>query len=118
MHTPADHIYQEAHLTPMTVDRINQLTQRARALPPSGDQTHVLVEDGEDPWVISHQGSFYYCTVDRLKQKILVARFGSLKEMATSPLDYYAATSHADLVATFKRVIDKSCPPAQFWGGR
>jgi GH43 family beta-xylosidase len=82
MHTPDDHTYQEAQLTPMTVEKINVLTQKARALPPSGDQTHVLVADGEDPWVISHGAHFYYCTVDRLKQRILVSRFTELKEMA------------------------------------
>ncbi len=81
-----DHIYQEAHLSPMTVDEINEMTRRARALPPSGDQAHVLVPDGEDPWVISHAGSLYYCTVDRLKQKILVSRFTRLEEMATAEL--------------------------------
>jgi GH43 family beta-xylosidase len=77
-----EHIYQEAHLSPMTVEAINRMTQRARSLPPSGDQTHVLVEDGEDPWVISKDGYLYYCTVDRLKQKILLSRFRTLKEMA------------------------------------
>jgi GH43 family beta-xylosidase len=86
MYTPDDHIYQEVHLTPMTVDEINVMTKKARALPPSGDQTHVLVADGEDPWVISHGGNYYYCTVDRLKQKILVSRFTQLKEMAEAPL--------------------------------
>jgi GH43 family beta-xylosidase len=86
MHTPDDHIYQEAQLSPMTVAEINQLTARARALPPSGDQTHVLVPDGEDPWVIAHQGHLYYCTVDRQKQKILVAKFSKLSEMASAEL--------------------------------
>jgi GH43 family beta-xylosidase len=86
MYTPDKHIYQEAHIKPMTVDEINVMTQRARALPPSGDQTHVLVADGEDPWVISHEGSFYYCTVDRLKQRILVSRFTDLKKIATAQL--------------------------------
>ncbi len=86
MHTPNEHIYQEAQLSPMTVDEINVMTNRARALPPSGDQTHVLVPDGEDPWVISHEGSLYYCTVDRLKQKILVSKFSALQEMAEAPL--------------------------------
>jgi GH43 family beta-xylosidase len=73
-------------LQPMTVEQINLLTARARALPPSGDQTHVLVAEGEDPWVISHAGNFYYCTVDRSKRKILVSRFDSLKAMANAPL--------------------------------
>ena len=73
-------------LRPMTVEEINVLTARARTLPPSGDQTHVLVADGEDPWVTSHQGSYYYCTVDRPKQKILVSKFESLKDMTTAPL--------------------------------
>ncbi|UOG76266.1 glycoside hydrolase family 43 protein [Hymenobacter tibetensis] len=86
MHTPDDHLYQEAFLAPMTVAEINERTKKARALPPSGDQTHVLVEDGEDPWVISHDGSLYYCTVDRLKQKILVSTFSTLAEMATAEL--------------------------------
>ena len=86
MHIPDDHIYQEAQLAPMTVAEINALTQAARALPPSGDQTHVLVPDGEDPWVISHEGQLYYCTVDRLKQKILVGRFSRLADMATAEL--------------------------------
>jgi hypothetical protein len=35
MHTPDDHIYQEAQLAPMTVAEINKLTARARALPPA-----------------------------------------------------------------------------------
>jgi GH43 family beta-xylosidase len=70
----------------MTVDEINVLTQRAKSLPPSGDQTHVLVDDGEDPWVISHEGNFYYCTVDRPKQKILISRFSKLEDMATARL--------------------------------
>src|SRR4028118_89204 len=86
MYTPENHIYQEAHLTPMTVEAINIMTQRARALPPSGDQTHVLVEDGEDPWVISHQDFFYYCTVDRAKKKILISKFSRLEEMASAEL--------------------------------
>lgn len=73
-------------LQPMTVAEINVLTVRARALPPSGDQTHVLIADGEDPWVVSHRGVYYYCTVDRLKRKILVSKFDSLKEMALAPL--------------------------------
>ncbi len=86
MHTPDDHFYQEAQLAPMTVAEINKLTARARALPPGGDQTHVLVPDGEDPWVIADQGHLYYCTVDRQKQKILVARFSKLSEMASAEL--------------------------------
>lgn len=86
MHIPDDHIYQEAHLAPMTVAEINKLTAAARALPPSGDQTHVLVADGEDPWVVTHGGQLYYCTVDRLKRKILVARFAELAEMASAEL--------------------------------
>jgi hypothetical protein len=84
--TMQDHIYQEAHLSPMTVAEINGMTQRARALPPSGDQTHVLVPDGEDPWVISEGGSFYYCTVDRAKRQILVSRFGALDTMKDAEL--------------------------------
>ncbi|TGD82703.1 glycoside hydrolase family 43 protein [Hymenobacter wooponensis] len=86
MYTPDDHIYQEAQLAPMTVAEINELTRKARALPPSGDQTHVLVPDGEDPWVIAHEGHLYYCTVDRLKQKILVGKFDRLAEMASAEL--------------------------------
>ena len=86
MDTPNEHIYQEAHLSPMTVEAINELTRKARALPPSGDQTHVLVADGEDPWVIAHGEALYYCTVDRAKQKILVGRFTHLQEMATAEL--------------------------------
>src|SRR3712207_6099717 len=81
-----EHLYQEAHLKPMTVEEINVLTKRARSLPPSGDQAHVLVEDGEDPWVIAHQGYFYYCTVDRPKQKILLSKFSQLEEMAKAQL--------------------------------
>lgn len=73
-------------LQPMTVEEIKVLTARARAFSPSGDQSHVLVADGEDPWVISHEGSFYYCTVDRPKRKILVSKFDSLEDMATAPL--------------------------------
>jgi len=72
-------------LKPMTVDEINVMTARARSLPPGGDQTHVLVGDGEDPWVVSHDGHFYYCTVDRPKRKILVSRFDDLREMADAP---------------------------------
>jgi GH43 family beta-xylosidase len=86
MHIPDDHIYQEAQLAPMTVAEINELTRKARALPPSGDQTHVLVSDGEDPWVIAHEDHLYYCTVDRLKQKILIGKFGRLTEMASAEL--------------------------------
>ncbi|GGF26922.1 glycoside hydrolase family 43 protein [Hymenobacter cavernae] len=86
MHTPDDHIHQEAQLAPMTVAEINKLTERGRALPPSGDQTHVLVADGEDPWVITYQGHLYYCTVDRTKQKIMVAKFSELQEMAQAEL--------------------------------
>ena len=73
-------------LQPMTVDEIKKLTAHARALPPSGDQSHVLIADGEDPWVVSHQDIYYYCTVDRQKRKILVSKFNSLKQMATAPL--------------------------------
>ncbi|PJJ60041.1 glycoside hydrolase family 43 protein [Hymenobacter chitinivorans] len=87
MSTPDDdHIYQEAQLAPMTVAEINELTRAARAQPPSADQTHVLVPDGEDPWVISHEGQLYYCTVDRLKRKILVAKFSRLQDMAAAEL--------------------------------
>lgn len=78
--------YQEENLSPMTVEEINVLTARARYLPPSGDQTNVLVKDGEDPWVISRGSHFYYCTVDRLKQRILISRFDRLEEMATAEL--------------------------------
>jgi GH43 family beta-xylosidase len=73
-------------LKPMTVEEINAMTARARALAPSGDQTHVIVADGEDPWVISHKGSYYYCTVDRLKKKILISKCDSLNKMGTAPL--------------------------------
>jgi hypothetical protein len=31
MHTPNNHIYQEIHLSPMTVTEINELTKAARA---------------------------------------------------------------------------------------
>ncbi|OON68870.1 glycoside hydrolase family 43 protein [Hymenobacter sp. CRA2] len=86
MHTPDDHIYQEAQLAPMTVAEINELTARARALPPSGDQAHVLVPDGEDPWVVARDEQLYYCTVDREKRRILVSRFGELRDMATAEL--------------------------------
>jgi GH43 family beta-xylosidase len=72
-------------LQPMTVEEIKRLTTRAKALPPSGDQTHVLVADGEDPWVISHQDNYYYCTVDRPKRKILVSKFDSLKDITAAP---------------------------------
>jgi GH43 family beta-xylosidase len=82
----SDHIYQQIHLTPMTVEEINGKTRRARALPPSGDQTHVLVPDGEDPWVIAHEGQFYYCTVDRAKRKIMVSQFARLEDMAGAEL--------------------------------
>jgi GH43 family beta-xylosidase len=96
MHIPDDHIYQEAHLTPMAVDQIHEMTRRARALPPSGDQTHVLVDDGEDPWVVSHEGSFYYCTVDRLKHKVLISKFNRLHDMATAePLQVWPASHGA-----------------------
>ena len=80
------HLYQEVKLTPMTVEQVNIITEKARKLPPSGDQTHVLVADGEDPWVISHEDNLYYCTVDRKKIKILVSKFSRLDEMATAPL--------------------------------
>lgn len=70
----------------MTVEEINVLTARARALPPTADQTHVLIADGEDPWVISHEANLYYCTVDRAKRKILVSKFTSLTDMANAPL--------------------------------
>ena len=83
---PSEQRFHEEMLTAMTVEKINVLTRRARSLPPSGDQTHVIVEDGEDPWVISHNNQLYYCTVDRLKKKILVSKFDELKEMASAPL--------------------------------
>jgi GH43 family beta-xylosidase len=73
-------------LKPITVDEINVLTERARRLPPSGDQSHVIVEDGEDPWIIAHGNDFLYCTVDRRKRKILVSRFKELKEAASAEL--------------------------------
>jgi len=74
-------------LKPMTVDEINVMTKRARALPPSGDQTHVLRE-GADPWVIFHKGFYYYITTDDLetKKKILISKCKELKELATAPL--------------------------------
>jgi hypothetical protein len=71
---------------PMTVEEINRMTVKARALPPSGDQTNVLIADGEDPWVTSHQGVYYYCTVDRAKKKIQVSKFERLTEVATAQL--------------------------------
>jgi GH43 family beta-xylosidase len=80
------HTYVEAHLSPMTVEEINVLTARARSLPPSGDQKNVLVADGEDPWVISHEKYLYYCTVNRGKKEILVSKFKELKDMATAPM--------------------------------
>ncbi|MCB2376681.1 glycoside hydrolase family 43 protein [Hymenobacter sp. BT635] len=86
MPIPDDHPDQQAQLMPMTVARINELTAAARALPPSADQTHVLVGAGEDPWVIAHEGQLYYCTVDRQKRQILVARFSRLEEMAAAEL--------------------------------
>jgi GH43 family beta-xylosidase len=70
----------------MTVEEINRMTVKARALPPSGDQTNVLIADGEDPWVTSHQGVYYYCTVDRAKKKIQVSKFERLTEVATAQL--------------------------------
>ena len=82
----SQHTFYEEQMSPMTVEQINVLTARARSLPPSGDQTHVLISDGEDPWVVSQEGSLYYCSVDRTKRKILVSRFSALQEMATAPL--------------------------------
>ena len=81
-----DHIYQEKLLSPMTVHEINLLTDKARKMPPSGDQKHVLVEDGEDPWVVCQGAYFYYCTVDRSKKKILISRFSDLSEMGKAEL--------------------------------
>jgi GH43 family beta-xylosidase len=46
----------------------------------------VLVPDGEDPWVIAHQGSLYYCTVDRAKRCILIGRFDKLTDMTRAAL--------------------------------
>ena len=86
MSTSFDHTYIGYHLSAMTVDKINELTAKARALPPSGDQTHVLVEDGEDPWVVSQANHLYYCTVDRAKKEILISEFRELKDMANAPL--------------------------------
>ncbi|HEX8548227.1 MAG TPA: glycoside hydrolase family 43 protein [Cytophagaceae bacterium] len=82
----SENLFQTPTVAPMTVAEINIKTARARSLPPSGDQTHVLVEDGEDPWVISHNNKFYYCTVDRTKQVILIAEFNELHEMGRAPL--------------------------------
>ncbi len=82
---------------PMSIDAIKAMTARARALPPSGDQSHVLVEDGEDPWVMSHDNNFYYCTVDRQKQKILVSKFADLDHMATAPLVEIWPKDHRDI---------------------
>jgi hypothetical protein len=76
-------------LKPITVDEINVLTETARRLPPSGDQSHVIVEDGEDPWIIAHGNDFLYCTVDRRKRKILVSRFKELKEAASADSNRY-----------------------------
>lgn len=81
-----ENLLQTPTISPMTVAEINVRTARARALPPSSDQTHVLVEDGEDPWVISHNNKFYYCTVDRTKQVILISEFNELHEMKSAPL--------------------------------
>lgn len=81
-----DHIYQEAHIAPATVEQISVKTEKAVKLPPCGDQTHVLVEDGEDPWVISHEDKFYYCTVDRQKRSIMISTFTDLKDMAKAEL--------------------------------
>lgn len=61
MHTPDDHLSQKAQLSPMPVAAINALT--ACALPPSGDQTHVLVPDGEALWVVAHESQLCYRTV-------------------------------------------------------
>ncbi|MBD2769920.1 glycoside hydrolase family 43 protein [Hymenobacter sp. BT664] len=114
MHIPNDHIYQEAHLSPMTVAEINELTKAARARPPSGDQTYVLVADGEDPWVVAHQGHLYYCTVDRLKRKILVAKFTSLSEMATAEL----VQVWPDKRGTTREFVEIWSPELQFIDGR
>lgn len=94
MHNPKDHIYQEAQLTPMTVEEINNLTKGAKAIPPSGNQTNVLVEDGEDPWVVSHKEIFFYCTVDRLKKRIMLSRFTDLKDMAKAELFQIWPSNH------------------------
>lgn len=85
-YTNLSSMLEEKERLPMTVDEINVLTKRARALPPSGDQEHVLIEDGEDPWVVAHEDDLYYCTVDRTKRKILISKFGDLKEMAKAEL--------------------------------
>lgn len=71
---------------PMTVEKINVMTARARALPPEPDQTYVLIEDGEDPWVIKHGSLYYYCTVDRSKKKIMLASFDKISELSTATL--------------------------------
>lgn len=86
MNQAAKHIYQEIHLSPMTVRDIKVMTKNARSQPPTADQSNVLIEDGEDPWVISHRGNLFYCTVDREKQKILVSKFNSLADMSKAEL--------------------------------
>src|SRR5215218_3937726 len=101
-------------LAPMTVDEINVMTARARSLPPSGDQTHVIIPDGEDPWVFARDGQFFYCTVDRSKRSILISRFGSLNEMADAPLVEVWPGSSADV----PEYVEIWAPELQFLDGK
>jgi GH43 family beta-xylosidase len=75
-------------LQPAKVEDILLLTEEARALPPSADQTNVLISDGADPWVLYYEGSYFYCTRNELgdRKKILVSKFDSLTDLATAPL--------------------------------
>lgn len=73
-------------LVAMTVEEINVMTDRARKLPPTGDQTSVLQADSCDPWVISHEGELYSVAVDQpAKRKILVSRLAGLTDMDSAP---------------------------------
>lgn len=74
--------------SPARVEDILLATEQARRLAPGCDQTHVLVSDGADPWVIRHAGHYYFCTRNELgdRRSILVARFDRLTDLATAPL--------------------------------
>jgi GH43 family beta-xylosidase len=104
MSLSGNHLYEESHLEPVQVSEINVLTQKARMRPPSGDQTHVLIEDGEDPWVINYQDRLFYCSVDRTKQHILVAEFDELQNMA-----------HANLVSIWPKENEKIPEYKEIW---
>lgn len=73
------------------------MSARAQVLPPSSDQAHVLIPDGEDPWVVSHQGVYYHCAVGRPGTSVVISKFADIKEMGTAEFKRVWPGDHGEI---------------------